>query len=227
MTRLAALVLAAVVGLAAGVSAQEYPGADPAPAASPTPAPGPAAKDELTAEEKAERDGRKACKVAICAAFHRRDPAGGDIACTVLKSWRKEQLAKMVSKAKVSWPWGKVVCTADIKLKREALIKAMTEPKFETTLDRHQVSCEVARDKDGPAKIAFDFAPKVKFENGKAVRASLNWGKVEAPTVVKGAMWTATATDNTFNVLESTLLEDINDFVFKKCDEVKSEWAGK
>lgn len=223
MIRLPSAVLAAVVGLATPSVAQEYPGADPAP----TTASEAVAKEELTAEEKAEREGRKACKVAICAAFHRRDAAGGDIACSVLKSWRKEQLAKMVSKAKVSWPWGKVVCTADIRLKRESLIKAMTEPKYETTLDRHQVACEVERDKDGPAKIAFDFAPKVRFENGKAVKASLNWGKVEAPTLVKGAMWTATATDNTFNVLESTLLDDINDFVSKKCDEVKSEWAGR
>jgi hypothetical protein len=223
VSRLSAFALAVQIALVSVAVAQEYPGADPAPNAA-----GPAtAKEELTAEEKAEREGRKACKVAICAAFHRRDSAGGDIACSVLKSWRKEQLAKMVAKAKVSWPWGKVVCTADIKLKREALIKAMTEPSYETTLDRHQVACEVERDKDGPAKLAFDFAPKVKFENGKAVKASLNWGKVEAPTVVKGAMWAATATDNTFNVLESTLLEDINDFVSRKCDEVRSEWTGK
>jgi len=209
--------------LSAGAFAQEYPGAEiePEPLAS-TPA-----ADDLTPEEKAEREGRRACKIAICAAFHKRDPTGGDIACHVLKSWRKEQLSKMIAKAKVSWPWGRVVCTSDIKLRREALIKAMTEEKFETTLDRHQVSCEVERGKDGPAKIAFDFMPKIRFAKGKAVEASLNWGKIEAPTLVKGAMWTATATDNSFNVLESTLVEDINDFIDKKCDEVRSEWAGK
>jgi hypothetical protein len=38
-------------------------------------------------------------------------------------------------------------------------------------------------------------------------------------------MWTATATDNTFNVLQSTVVEDINDFIGPKCDEVKDEWA--
>ena len=37
-------------------------------------------------------------------------------------------------------------------------------------------------------------------------------------------MWTATATDNAFNVLQGTLVEDINDFIGKKCDEVRSEW---
>ena len=183
--------------------------------------------EELTPEEKLERDARKECKVAICAIFHDRKATGPDVSCNVIKSWRKEQLDKMVSKAKVSWPWGAVKCVADVKLKRADIIKAMTEPKYELALDKHQVKCEVARDKEAKAEINFDFSPKVMFEKGKAVKSSLNWGKIEAPALVKGAMWTATATDNTFNVLQSTIVEDINDFVDKKCTEVKDEWAGK
>lgn len=183
--------------------------------------------DELTPEEKAERESRKACKVVICSAFHNRKPDGGDIACDVIKSWRKEQLDKMVSKAKVSWPWGRVACVTKVKLKRVDLIKAMVEPKFEATFDKHEVKCTIDRDTEPKADINFDFAPKVTFEKGKAVKAQLNWGKIEAPTLVKGAMWTATASDNTFNVLQSTIVEDINDFVDKKCMEVKEDWAGK
>lgn len=184
---------------------------------------GAAPEPELTPEEAAERESRKGCKIAICAAFHMRKP-GDDVTCNVVKTWRKEQLDKMVSKAKVSWPWGRVQCTADIKLSREMMAKAMTDAKFEAQLERHQVVCEVARDKDGPATIKFDFKPKVTFEGGKATKAQLNWGAIEAPALVKGAMWTATATDNTFNVLQSSIIEDINDFLSKKCDEVKEEW---
>jgi len=183
--------------------------------------------ETLTPEEIRERDSRKACKVAICDAFHNRRPDGPDVACRVVKSWRKEQLSKLVEKAKVSWPWGKVSCVVDIRLKRDMLIKAMVEPKYEATLDKHQVNCQVEREKDGNVDIKFDFAPKVRFENGKAVSTTLNWGRIEAPTVVKGAMWTATATDNTFNVLQGTVVEDINDFVDSKCQEVKDEWAKK
>jgi len=183
------------------------------------------ALEELTPEEIAEREGRKACKVAICAAFHMKKAEGGDISCSVLKTWRKEQLQKMIERAKVSWPWGRVKCVADIKLKRGDLIKAMTEASYVTELDKHQVNCEIEREKDGPAKISFACAPKVTFANGKATKAALNWGAIEAPTLVKGAMWTATATDNTFNVLQSTVVEDINDFIGPKCDEVKDEWA--
>lgn len=198
------------------------------PAMAQTPHEGAAADklEQLTPDELKEREARKSCKVAICAAFHRRTP-GDDIACNVLKSWRKTQLDKLVEKAKVAWPWGKVRCVADIKLKREMLIKAMTEERYEATLDRQQVACEVEREKDGNAQIKFEFKPTVTFAKGKAMKAALNWGKIEAPTIVKGAMWTATATDNTLNVLQGTVVDDINDFIQDKCMEVKDEWVEK
>jgi len=177
---------------------------------------------KLTPEETAERESRKACKIEICGAFRAHTP-GDDISCNITKSWRKEQLNKIVKKARVTWPWGGVVCKSAIKLKRADLIKSMTEPSYDLTLEKHTVSCVVKREKE-PANINFSFAPKVKFEKGVANKAALNWGKIEAPTLIKGAMWTATATDNTFNVLQSTLVEDINDFVKTKCDEVKSGW---
>jgi hypothetical protein len=181
--------------------------------------------DELTPEEKAEREARKSCKVAICAAMRNRKP-GSDVSCNVIKTWRKEQLDKMVSKAGVKWPWGRVQCTAPINLKRDVLINALAGPKYEADIGKHQVHCEVDR-KDGKADIKFEFNPKVTFEGGKATKAALRWGKIEAPTLVKGAMWTATATDNTFNVLQRTVVDDINDFTTAKCDEVKDEWQGK
>lgn len=193
---------------------------------SPAAAQAPAVKTEdLTPEEQTEREGRKACKVAICAAFHNKK-AGTDVSCNVLKTWRKEQLTKVVSKGGVSWPWGKVKCTADIKLKSDMLMKALSEDKVEATLDTHHVACEVEQE-NGNSDIKFEFTPKVTFEKGKATKTVLNWGKIEAPTLVKGAMWTATATDNTFNVLQSTIVEDINDFIQNKCMEVKDDWQGK
>lgn len=181
--------------------------------------------EDLTPEEIAEREARKSCKVAICAAFHNHKP-GSDVSCNVIKTWRKEHLVKMISKGGVSWPWGKVKCTADIKLKRDMLIQALTADKLEAKLDTHQVACEVEQDK-GQSDIKFEFTPQVTFEKGKATKTVLHWGKIEAPTLVKGAMWTATATDNTFNVLQSTVVEDINDFISNKCMEVKEDWQGK
>lgn len=180
---------------------------------------------ELTPEEKAERDARKSCKVELCRAFRNPGDASGKITCSIPKSWRKSQLDKMVSKAKVSWPWGPVHCNADIDIERGMLVQAMNEAKYDLKLKTHHVSCTVSREKKEDAKIDIDFAPTVTFENGKAVKAKINWGELSAPTLLKGVMWTATGTDNTLNVLQSTLVEDINDFISKKCDEVKEDWS--
>ncbi len=185
------------------------------------------AENDLTPEERAEREQRKACKVAMCAALRIRRADGADIACDIVKSWRKEQLTKLVAKLKVTWPYAGVRCTSAVNVKRADLITAMTAPKYELQLQKHSVACAVSRDAETATDIKFDFSPKVTFEDGKATKAQINWGKIEAPALIKSALWTATAADNTVNLLSGTLVDDINDFVSKKCDEVKDEWSGK
>lgn len=182
----------------------------------------PAATIELTEEEKKEKELRKACKIELCSAFKSKTRKGGEVACGVLKTWRKEQLAKMVSKGGVSWPWGAARCTADLKFKRDDLIKASTTPEFELQIDKHDIKCELDREKD-KYEIKVEMSPKVQFKDGKAVKAALNWGKIDAPMLAKSALWSATAADNTFGVLQRTVVDDINDFLDAKCLEVKDE----
>lgn len=177
---------------------------------------------KLTPEETAEKESRKACKIAICDALHGRAAGGDDIACNVVKSWRKEQLIKLVGKLKVTWPYEGVKCTSAVKLKRGDLTKALAAPKLEMQLDKHSVSCTVNRDNAAATELSFDFSPQVTFENGKATKAKMNWGKITAPIVIKSALWTATAADNTVNMLSGTLVEDVNRFAGARCDEVKS-----
>jgi hypothetical protein len=177
---------------------------------------------QLTPEELKEREMRKACKVSLCQAFVMKTPTDGDVACGVLKTWRKEQLAKMVGRGGITWPWGAARCTADLKFKRDALIKAVSQPEYELAVDKHDVKCELDREND-KYQISMEISPKVQFKDGKAVKASMNWGKIDAPLLAKSALWSATAADNTFNVLQSTVVEDINDFIGVKCLEVKDE----
>ena len=58
------------------------------------------------------------------------------------------------------------------------------------------------------------------------MKAQMNWGKIDAPLLAKSVLWSATAADNTFGALQSTIVEDINDFIGTKCLEVKDEWKG-
>ena len=179
-----------------------------------------------TEEEKKEREVRRACAVALCSTLHNRKPNTGDVACSVRKTWRKEHITKILAKGKLSWPWGDARCSADLKFDRATLVKAMSEKDYEAQFPQHQVSCELDREAE-KYQVKLHIQPKVTFSDGKAVKAVMNWGKIEAPMLAKSALWSATAADNTFGVLQSTVVEDINDFIQNKCQDVKADWQGK
>jgi hypothetical protein len=197
------------------------------PPASPTPPAGQAAAAlELTPEEKAEKEARKACKAEICDILATRDPNGPDVSCDIVKTWREAAITKMLGN-KIDWPWGKAVCQSKLELKREALAKAMSEPNYEVTLPVQKLRCTLAQKNEGePYAIEVAIAPKVAFENGKAVEAHLNWGEASAPMLVYALIYAGTGLDNQTNVLGPEVVRMVNEFTTKKCVEVKAEASG-
>jgi hypothetical protein len=187
--------------------------------------PDPAAAPE-TEEEKKEREGRKKCAAQLCSTLHNRKPAEGQVTCNVQKTWRKEALTKILSRGKVSWPWGDTRCAAELTFDRATLVKAMQEPEFEAQFDTYDIRCQIDNAKD-KYDVTAQVRPKITFKQGKAVKAQLNWGKIEAPTLAKSALWSITAADNTFGLLQSIAVDDINEFITTKCTEVKEAWQGK
>ena len=73
----------------------------------------------LTPEELAEKEARKACKKKICDIIATRDPNGEDVACDIIKTWREEDIVKMLG-GKIGWPWGKAVCQSRLELQAQA-----------------------------------------------------------------------------------------------------------
>jgi hypothetical protein len=189
-----------------------------------TPASPAAAKEpELTPEEKAEKDSRKACKAKICDILATREEIGDDVACDIVKTWRAEDIAKMLG-GKVDWPFGKAVCKSKLELKRASLAKAMSEATYEVVVPAQTVSCTLAqKDKGEPYVVEIEIAPKVSFANGKAVTAALNWGKASAPLFVYPLVYAGTGLDNQTNVLGPEVVRMVNEFSTKKCAEVKVE----
>jgi hypothetical protein len=179
-----------------------------------------------TAEEKIEREVRRKCAVALCSTLHNKKPAEGQVTCNLHKTWRKEVLSKILARGKISWPWGDTRCTSELKFDRAMLVKAMQENDFEAQFDSYDIRCQIDADKDR-YNVTTQVRPKVTFKQGKAVKANLNWGKIEAPSLAKSALWSITAVDNTFGVLQSLAVEDINGFIATKCMEYKDEWQGK
>jgi hypothetical protein len=202
--------------------------ASPAPdAAAPqaaAPAGTPAAKEPgLTPEEKAEKEARKECKKKICDILATRDPNGDDVACDITKTWREEDITKMLG-GKITWPWGKAVCQSKLEIKRADLAKAMSEAEYEVALEPQKVSCTLAqKDKGEPYEVKLTMSPKVKFKDGKATEASINWGEASAPLFVYPLIYAGTVLDNQTNVLGPQVVRMVNEFATRKCAQIKAE----
>ena len=179
-----------------------------------------------TEQEKKEREGRRLCTVTLCATLHNRKPAEGQVTCSLQKTWRKEVIARILARGKVSWPWGDARCSGDMKLDRGLLVKAMQEPEFEAQFETHNIRCQIDNAKER-YDVTLQVRPRITFKQGKAAKARLNWGKIEAPALAKTALWSITAVDNAFGLLQSIAVEDINEFIATKCMEVKEAWQGR
>jgi hypothetical protein len=149
-------------------------------------------KRELTPEEKAEKEARQACKAKICDIIATRDPAGDDVSCDIVKTWRGEDIAKMLG-GKISWPWGKAVCQSKLELPRAPLAKAMSEADYELVMPPQKVRCTLAQKTEGePYVVELTMAPKVKFKDGKASEATINWGEAQAPLLIYPLIYAGT-----------------------------------
>ncbi|MGO9173858.1 MAG: hypothetical protein ACLP7P_18100 [Rhodomicrobium sp.] len=180
---------------------------------------------ELAARMAKEKEDRKACKTDICKAF--ANPAGGvPIACTVTKTWLAAEIQAGFLGDRLSWPWGHAQCNAAIELDRNAIAEAASKPSSVMKLKKHAISCKLDH-KDPKEGTAYDLKltiePTVTFENGKAIRADMGWGQIEAPILAKSAIWSATAVDANFSVIANGVVKEINAFLTDKCKEVGVE----
>jgi len=222
MKRLVALIAASIALVMSGpalAAGETNPEATPAETATPA---ADASTPALTAEEQAEKDARKACKIKICDILATTDPAGDDVSCDIVKTWREADITKMLG-GKIDWPYGKAVCQSKLEAKREPLAKAMSEGAYEVVIPAQTVRCTLAQKADGePYVVEISIAPKVAFENGKAVKASLNWGEASAPMLVYALIYAGTGLDNSTNILGPVVVRMVNEFTTKKCAEVKN-----
>jgi hypothetical protein len=104
-------------------------------------------KRHFTAEEKAEKQARKACKIGICDILATKEQIGPDVACDIVKTWRADDIVNMLS-GRIDWLWGKAVCQSKLKLDRAPLAKAMGESRQKIVMKTHTVRCTLHQKQD-------------------------------------------------------------------------------
>lgn len=182
-----------------------------------------AGAQDQTLEEQTEKEARKACEAKICDIIATRDPTGGDVTCDIVKTLSEQDIVKMLG-GRINWPWGSAMCQSKVTLERGPLAKAMSEPSYEMTMPTQTARCSLSQKEGGdPYVVEIAVAPKVKFENGKAAEAQVNWGTASAPMMVYPLIYAGTALDNSANVLGPELVRLVNEFTAKKCAQVKAE----
>jgi hypothetical protein len=172
--------------------------------------------------DPAEGDKLKACEKAICTIATKKEAAGSDLSCALGKTWTKDQIKSGIEKKKVSWSLGDAQCNLDVKLSRAALIDALNKPDAVVEFGSHVVKCVVDREgKETP--ISITMAPKITFKGGQAVTASLGIKEIDAPSVVKGAIWTAATLEDNVGLFHSDILKNVNNFLGPNCTRVMTE----
>jgi hypothetical protein len=207
------------------VFAMDAAKAEDAPAAQPL-------DPKLEARLASEKEARKQCKTDICKVFAAKKGEPGVIECDAVKTWLDSDISTAILSGKVGWPWGHAQCSAHIDLDREALAKLISQPEATVKLKQHTLKCLVDK-KGGEGKeedsyvLKFSIAPEVTFKDGKATAVKLNWSNVDAPTLLQGAVWSATTLDKTFDILGSQAATQINNFIYGRCKDIGVEVTEK
>jgi hypothetical protein len=164
---------------------------------------------------------RKACEKAMCTIVTKKEPKGADLACKLSKSWTKDQIKDGVKKKQYSWSMGDARCNLDVQISRLAIIDALSKPEQTLDFGPHMVRCMADRDgKDTPINVTL--SPKVKFKAGKAVSATLAVKEIDAPGMIKTAIWSAATLNDKIGIFQKDILKAINEFNGPKCAEVMS-----
>lgn len=163
-----------------------------------------------------EKDKLKACEKQICEMVVKKDAAGTDLACALSKTWAKDKIKEGVEKKKISWSFGDAQCVLDLAVPRAAVNAAVTKPEHALEFPAHTVKCKVERESE-VTPINVTLAPKVNFKDGKAVKAWIGIKSVEAPAVVKGAIWTVAQVEDTLGLFHGEIISEINEFIGQKC----------
>ncbi|MEO1281581.1 MAG: hypothetical protein AAFR75_07120 [Pseudomonadota bacterium] len=163
-----------------------------------------------------EAEKLKACEKNLCTMIITKDAAGDDLSCAISKTWAKEKISKGAESKSIDWGFGDARCTLDISVPRKSVVSSLTEASFDLEVPEQTVKCEIERGEE-VTPINVSLAPKLTFKDGKAHKAWLNIGTIEAPAVVKGAIWTAAKLEDNFGLFHSDIIDEVNDFVHNEC----------
>ena len=171
-----------------------------------------AALDEVANEKEVLKD----CEKKLCGILVKKEPTGADLSCALTKTWAKDKIKEGIEKKKISWSLGDARCAVELAMPRATLVNAVSKPAHTIEFASHTIKCQVERESE-VTPISVTVQPKIEFKDGKAVKAFLGLKTIEAPAVVKGAIWTVATLEDTVGVFHGDIISEVNEFISSKC----------
>ena len=156
------------------------------------------------------------CEMDLCNLLVNKAPEKGVMRCNVGKTWIKKDIKKGADKKKLSWTSGDAQCSVKLRLDRRAVVSALTSSEFEIRVKRHYVNC-IVEGKSGADKVYVSLAPKLKFKDGKVNKIWLNIKEVKGPPGIKSLIWAAATLEDGLGIFHGEMVEETNEFIYKKC----------
>lgn len=163
-----------------------------------------------------EKEKLQSCEKDLCAIILKKEATGSDLACELSKTWSGKSLAGGLAAKSITWAMGDARCSVTLNVKRAMLVDSLNQGDYELKVPEHAVVCEVEGDK-GVTAVTITLAPTVHFKQGVADGATLGVTAVDAPTMVKGAIWSVAKFQETLGLFESDMVEQVNKFIGEKC----------
>lgn len=185
-----------------------------------------AASDARALEELRGEDAAiKACDKRLCAILTQKDPRGGDLKCTLTKTWAKSKI-KEAETSKLTWGYGDARCSVDLNIERMAIVRAMTSEVDAFRVPQHTANCVV--ESDGKLeKVTATLAPKMVFKNGRVDKIWINLKSVDGPASVKATVYTAAQLADRLGLFHGRMVKAANRYIERHCLKEAPEIAAK
>ncbi len=158
-----------------------------------------------------------ACEEKLCRQILDKAPKKGPLSCNLGKTWGMKDLSKGAKSKSISWGFGDARCSVKLKISRRHIISALTAPKYEFSVPRHNVNCTVETS-DGTKPLKASLAPKLKFKGGKAKKVWIRLKDIDGPEPLSSFVWTTAKLEDSLGIFHSEMIKQINKFVHQKCE---------
>lgn len=163
-----------------------------------------------------EKDRLESCEKVFCETVNTKTPKNGAVTCDISKTWNRSKIKKGAKSKSLSWGFGDAKCKLSVNIPRKQLINALTAKKSKVFLPPHVIKCDVEME-DGIKPVRVTLAPKLKFKKGRAKKVQIELKKVDAPTMLKGLIWSTVKLNDSLGVFQGEIVDEINDFLHNKC----------